>query len=217
MDITHFAFAFYVFLLVGVLIWFYARVTRSGKKKDGSAQEKEQHLFKLYQNIEDMLGGFEEYAEEAKAAIDERLKNVEALIAVAQTVAEARPLPMGVNSQLAEAVDTKPSITRKLAAEAAVRKVSKPKPEAAKKPTSKRASEPEEIKPVHADRLEAKSAQRGTKAAAEKSRQNVDELIPQYIAQGMSREQIARELGISTRAVSLMMEVKKIGIPGGQN
>ena len=67
MDITHYSFAFFVFVLACLLIWFYRRVSRGGKKNDQGSYEREQRLFRLYQNVEDMLNSFEEYAEAAKA------------------------------------------------------------------------------------------------------------------------------------------------------
>lgn len=224
MDITHFVFAFYVFLLVCVTIWFYARVTRS-KKKDGGAQEKEQHLFKLYQNVEDMLSGFEEYAEEAKVAIDERLKQAEALIADARVAVEgkfvsaaAKRQPVAESGVEPEAAGIKPDPESKPMPKIPVRKEDKPKPEAVvKKAANKRAAEPEESKPMQEGKMETVQPQSKGKAAEGKSRQNVDELIPQYIAQGMSKEEVARALGISTREVSLILEVKKISIPDRQN
>ena len=216
MDITHFVFAFYVFLLVGVLIWFYARVTRGGKKKDSGAQEKEQHLFKLYQNVEDMLGGFEEYAEEARTAIDERLKQAEALIAQARSAADGKAVPMAAMTVPEGAADTKP-VQETRVPEVPARKESKQRPEAAaKKAVGKRAAEPAENKPEQEDRAEIKPPQRTAKSAV-KARQNVDELIPQYIAEGLSKEEIARTLGISTREVLLIMQVKKIGMKDGQD
>lgn len=211
MDITHFAFAFFVFLLALVLIWFYARVTRGSRKKEGGAQEKEQHLFKLYQNIEDMLGGFEEYAEEAKTAIDERLKQAEALIAAAREIsAAAKSQSAAADAILKAAAVPEPEKAPEPQAER------KPEPKApAKKPALKRASEPAE--PQQASREEASPPQKAAKAAAAKARPNKNEEIAQYAAQGMSKEEIARTLGISTREVSLIMQVKKIGNPDGQN
>ncbi len=224
MDITHFVFAFYVFLLVCVTIWFYARVTRGSKKKDGGAQEKEQHLFKLYQNIEDMLGGFEEYAEEAKAAIDERLKQAETLIAQAQAIAKSAKVSETEKPSFLQdspergTVDIRPEPERQSVPETPVVKEGTPKPKTAEKKQAagRRAAEPQETKPVQEERSEVKPPQKAGRSV-EKTRQNVDELIPQYVAQGMRKQEIARALGISTREVSLIMEVKKIGVPDNRS
>ena len=77
-------------MICGV-IWFYSRIMRADKKRDKSSYEKEQRLFKMYQNIEDMLGGFEEYAEEAKAGLDERLKQAETLLGNLENAAGNKP------------------------------------------------------------------------------------------------------------------------------
>ena len=92
----------------------------------------------------------------------------------------------------------------------------KPEPKApAKKPALKRAPEPAE--PQQESREEASPPQKAAKGAAAKARPNKNEEIAQYAAQGMSKEEIARTLGISTREVSLIMQVKKIGNPDSQN
>ena len=171
MDLSIYIFAFYVFLLVCGAIWFFSRMTGTGKKKDKSSFEKEQRLFKLYQNVEDMLSSFEEYAEEARVDIDERLKEAEALIKGTKGSAEPKPM-------------------RKSTAES----------------TSKTAP--------------AKSA--GGQKTRESNqdtpdRQKLEEMIPKYLEKGMNSEEIARALGISSREVSLMMEIKNIKIPGDKN
>jgi hypothetical protein len=83
MDITYYAFATYVFLLICTGLWIFGRGSRSGKKnnKDNkSAYEKEQRLFTLYQNVEDMLGSFEEFAVETKKETEETLKKAARLL-----------------------------------------------------------------------------------------------------------------------------------------
>ena len=169
MNLTHFAFAFYVFLLICAAIWFFGRMTGIKKKKDKGSFEKEQRLFKLYQNVEDMLVSFEEYAEEAKAGMDECLKQAQALIESTQNAAKPK---------------------------AASRRASTPKPVSEKTPEVKN------------PRSSSKSAQAKPKAA---------ELIPEYLNKGMNKEEIAKALGISSREVSLIMEIKNIKIPGDKN
>ena len=162
MNITHYIFAFYVFILVCAVIWLYGRVTHAEKKNDKSSYEKEQRLFKMYQNIEDMLSSFEEYTEEAKAEIDERLKQAEALIGKMES---------------AESTGNAPARTRKTVSSAAVAEKKK------------------------------------TKSASEK-RQN--RVITQYIDKGMDKEEIAKALGISSREVALVMEIKKMNNSEGK-
>jgi len=73
MDYTYYVFAFFVFILVCLAIWFSSRVGRK-RKNEKDEYAKEQRLFKLYQNVEDMMNGFEEYVEEAKAELDEKIE-----------------------------------------------------------------------------------------------------------------------------------------------
>jgi len=89
MDITHYAFATYIFLLVIAGAWFLAKVFRAGKNKDGkSSYEKEQRLFTMYQNLEDMLAGFEEQAEETRKSTEEALKKSEQALRQASEMVE---------------------------------------------------------------------------------------------------------------------------------
>ncbi|MGE5495276.1 MAG: DUF6115 domain-containing protein [Burkholderiales bacterium] len=91
MDITYYTFAFFVFILLVILAWFYGRVTR--KKTDMGSQEKEQRLYRLYQNIEDMMSGFEEYAESAKKEISEGVEKLQSLLDEAKKAMQAVPQP----------------------------------------------------------------------------------------------------------------------------
>jgi len=91
MDITHYAFAFYVFILLCGILWLAARLLRGGKKKDAGSFEKEQRLFALYQNIEDMLAGFEEYVEEARQQADGQAEKMRAMLDETRRLAGAAP------------------------------------------------------------------------------------------------------------------------------
>lgn len=75
MDITHYTFAFFVFVLVCITIWFYSRLERK-KKSESNEYQKEQRIYKLYQNVEDMMTGFEEYVEEVKAELDSKISEI---------------------------------------------------------------------------------------------------------------------------------------------
>ena len=192
MDITYYMFASYVFLLVLGTIWFYGRIMRRSKTKNGG-EEKERQLFRLYQNIEDMLGGFEEYAEEAKAGIDERLKQAETLI---ERMHAAQP---GI-----EQVGT--PVERKVQAAAKSDHADRPEKGAAQPE-----AEPARVdKPADESPEKPKKPRKSSRRASGKP--NPEELIAKYIAQGMDKAEIARALGKSQREVSLIMEVKKINI-----
>jgi hypothetical protein len=150
MDITYYTFALFVFVLLCILIWFYGRVTR--KKADTGSAEKEQRLYRLYQNIEDMMSSFEEYAEEAKKEIGEGLEKLKTALSETQS-APVQPVRQPEHPARAE--------------------------KAVKKPQ-------EEIKLKNEER------------------------ILQLMQRGMSKSEIARELGLSIREVSLIVDIKKI-------
>jgi hypothetical protein len=154
MDITYYTFAFFVFILLSVLIWFYGRVTR--KKADPGSAEKEQRLFRLYQNIEDMMGSFEEYAESAKKEIDEGLEKLKAIAGETKSVT-VQPLPF-----------KQPELV--------------PRPEK-------------------------------TAALPDESRLRTEDRISLLMQRGLSKGEIAKELGLSIREVSLIMDIKKITFP----
>jgi hypothetical protein len=153
MDITYYTFALFVFVLLCILIWFYGRVTR--KKEDSGSYEKEQRLYRLYQNIEDMLGSFEEYAEEAKREIGAGLEKLKV------SVGEATNAPAQPEKQ----------------------------PEYAPKQRT-------EARPQ--DEIKLKNEER----------------ISQLMRRGLSKSEIAKELGLSIREVSLIVDIKKITSPG---
>lgn len=75
MDITHYSFAFFIFILVCAAIWFYSRIVNK-KNKETSEYNKEQRIYKLYQNVEDMMTGFEEYVEEVKTELDQKTSEI---------------------------------------------------------------------------------------------------------------------------------------------
>ncbi len=161
MDITHYSFAFFVFVLLCALILINARVSRGKRKDDTGSFEKEQRLFRLYQNIEDMMAGFEEYAEEAKSEIARGLEQLNAHALVSE------PGSAIVNAASDEII----------------------------------APEPE------------KTAKSKTSAKKEALEMKPEDRIPLLVKKGMSKSEIAKELGLSIREVTLIMDIKKITFP----
>ncbi len=189
MDITYYAFATYIFFLVCGGIWFFSKVARSAKGKgDKSAYEKEQRLFTLYQNVEDMMTGFEEYAEQAKQDTDAALgkvvqmleeirqlsKEMKGMKAAAETVAQGTP-PRGVrwNEPQDEPVTLQPEM-----------------PE----PVQRAAS-----RTVHGD--DARTDEKAVPPL------KTNEKIKLLNAQGFSATEIAKTLGISIREVTLVLDM----------
>lgn len=177
MDITYYSFAFFVFVLLCILVWFYGRVTR--KKADPGSQEKEQRLFRLYQNIEDMMAGFEEYAESAKKEISEGLGKLNAALG------ETKSAPVQPVKQ----------------------------PEYVK--PAEYSSPPGYVKPTEYARPSeyVNTPEQPAARQQDESKLKTEERISLLIQRGLNKGEIAKELGLSIREVSLIMDIKKIAAP----
>ena len=212
MNAMHYIFASYVFLLICGVIWFYSRTVGQAKAKDKKGYEKEQRLFSLYQDIEDMLKGFELYVEEAKAEIESRLNQApEPWAAVAQEAMIQGPIGDAEKA----AVPDEPEKKRKTPA--------KPEGKAKEKPpkTPKEAPAPDdgEAPPQEAGGEEpaenageaaARPKKRTPRQPAKRNSRPAEEMVSEYAAKGMDQHEIAKELGISSREVALILEIKKM-------
>lgn len=99
MDLSYYVFATYVFVLVCACLWLFGRV--AGRKKggrDAAGYEKEQKLFALYQNVEDMLAGFEEYVQETQAEADRNVGEMRRMLEEAKSLT-AQLKAMGAAAQ----------------------------------------------------------------------------------------------------------------------
>ncbi|MGI5918321.1 MAG: hypothetical protein ACOX8N_01485 [Christensenellales bacterium] len=192
MDITHYAFATYIFLLAMAGAWFLAKVFRAGKNKDSkTSYEKEQRLFTMYQNLEDMLAGFEELAEETRKSTEEALKKSEqALRQASEMVEEARRLSRQLETAETAAQPEEPR---------GVLWSEQPRvPE----------SEPEQQKPEQVWEAPApKPAQKAEDSGQVSSPLKINEKIRLLSAQGLAPVEIAKTLGISVREVTLVLEL----------
>lgn len=116
MDYTHYMFAFFVFLLVCGCIWLFGRVVRRDKKQDTGTYEKEQRLFKLFQNVEDMMSGFEEYVEETKKEMDSRIARMERISAQAESAVDRKTAASSATNQKPAAASKQTAAARQSAA-----------------------------------------------------------------------------------------------------
>ena len=93
MDYQSYIFAIFIFIMICLLMSYYMKLKRSKKDGDNAVTDKEKKLFRLYQNIEDMLNGLEEYIEEVKADIakekEESAKTEEKIDAIYQKIVDA--------------------------------------------------------------------------------------------------------------------------------
>lgn len=181
MDITHYAFAAYVFLLVCGGIWFFGKVFNSGKKNgnDKTAYEKEQHLFTLYQNVEDMLNSFEEYAEQTKKETEQTLKRAEDMLE------EVRRLSERLDGQQPGAGQTG-------------LKAAPPQP-------AQREAQPWETEQAAAVQRKTLPPDEMDTSAGPPLKTN--DKIRLLDAQGLGATDIAKTLGISVREVTLVLEM----------
>ena len=203
MDITYYAFATYIFLLLIGGIWFFAKVFRGGKAKgDKSSYEKEQRLFTMYQNLEDMLAGFEELAEETQKGSEEALKkSEEALKRASEMVEEVRRLSQEIKAAK-EPAPAKPTEPRGVTWNAAT-EIPEPEPVW---------DEPEQI-PERASTWEARPASKPAAETEDKAQSGsplkLNEKIRLLSAQGLMPMEIAKTLGVSVREVTLALELDR--------
>ena len=156
MDYTYYLFALFVFLLVCAAIWFFSKIYKGAKKEETNDYAKEQRLYKLYQNVEDMMTSFEEYVEQSKAELDQKLSQIESML---------------------------------------------------EKPGSE---QQQEAKNTNAVTKSADHSGQKASAAVQKSKQNTEKEIAQMVADGMDINDIAKSYGISSKQVSLIMEINKL-------
>lgn len=68
-NFTHYVFAFFIFMLVLVIIYISKKVEGKNSGDSNAFYEKEKRLFKLYQNLEDIITSSEEYMEETRSEV----------------------------------------------------------------------------------------------------------------------------------------------------
>ncbi len=187
MDLSAYLFATYVFMLLTVTIWLLGRVLKKSRKagEDKADFDKEQKLFTLYQNVEDMLASFEEYVEETQSEADKNLSDMREMLGEVKRLAGA----LAAGSMPAEIKEPAAAVCEKHEEPAAERTESLhlvvPVP----------ISMPDETKrPVPV----LKMSKTGSK-------------VIELRANGMDQSQIAKHLGISLREVSLAMKIAGAG------
>ncbi len=157
MDLSYYAFAIFVFLLLCALILVYTKATRQVKKNDASS-EKEKRLFSLYQNLDEMMSSIESYVESARSEITLDKEKVAAMLKKAEQLYRQT----GDASQAAKAPDPP-----------------------------------------------AKAAAQGPAPAPHDERTSRHDRVAALRKQGLTSEQIAKELEISYGEVELILGVTK--------
>ena len=226
MDYTYFVFATYVFLLVCACIWLFSKLIRANKnskkaQENKPGNEREQKLFMLYQNIEDMLNSFEEYVEETKS---ETAKSAEQ---VAEMLEETKKLA----AEIKEMQHKQSDCSLKTTAEKPVATVKNAAvyPAAVYKNTAQLAKD--DLSVTHNDIQDELFAQTDEhldlhknhvtsitepidilpRQMPERKNLRTNDRVALLMDRGLDKNEIARQLGISIREVTLAMKVRKAG------
>ena len=202
MGIEFYAFATYVFALVCIGMWLFFRLyKKTGKKakeKEKSSYDKEQRLFTLYQNIEDLLASFEEYVEESKSEAQTAKAEIQKLLEEAKQIsseekaASSEPLDMKP-APLLQSVPHASSSVR--AAYQAVKKAENEKTEPV-------------LEIIHPPKREYTMPQ--SDKPAEWSIMKTADKVAVLFKKGLSKNEIAQQLAISVREVTLAMKVRNV-------
>lgn len=184
MDLSAYLFVTYVFILLCVTIWLLGRVLRKSKRAretEKTGFEKEQKLFTLYQNVEDMLASFEEYVEETQSESDktiaemqkilEEVKRLAGCLRTASTAGETAE-PVAVAVQIHEEPVVQWTESLHLVAPMPLKISDEPRKPASTPKLSKTGSKVLELR-----------------------------------ANGLEQSEIAKQLGISVREVTLAMKI----------
>lgn len=213
MGITEYAFITYIFILLCVGMWLFGKFIRPVNKKNSvknnADYEKEQKLFNLYQNIEDMLAGFEEFAEESREEINKNKTEIAGMIEQVKSIFEANKTSGEKNETppKPEVLDTLKTVSKAKALYKSVADVAAP---------------PNDIKGAGADRenvketfaqiqeKEMRSLDANGLTSLERVQLKIPDKVAELCAEGLNSNDIAQRLGISIREVALAMKIRNV-------
>lgn len=213
MGITEYAFITYIFILICVGMWLFGKFIRPVNKKNSvknnADYEKEQKLFNLYQNIEDMLAGFEEFAEESREEINKNKTEIAGMIEQVKNIFEANKISGEKNETppKPEVLDTLKTVSKAKALYKSVADVAAP---------------PNDIKDIGSDRenvketfaqvqeKEMRSLDANGLTSLERVQLKIPDKVAELCAEGLNSNDIAQRLGISIREVALAMKIRNV-------
>ncbi len=213
MGITEYAFITYIFILLCVGMWLFGKFIRPVNKKNSvknnADYEKEQKLFNLYQNIEDMLAGFEEFAEESREEINKNKTEIAGMIEQVKNIFEANKISGEKNETppKPEVLDTLKTVSKAKALYKSVADVAAP---------------PNDIKDIGSDRenvketfaqvqeKEMRSLDANGLTSLERVQLKIPDKVAELCAEGLNSNDIAQRLGISIREVALAMKIRNV-------
>lgn len=218
MGITEYAFATYVFILLFIGMWLFGKLIRPAHKKSSKKQsgeyEKEQKLFNLYQNIEDMLAGFEEFTEETRAELEKTKSEITEMLEKAKRICEAAQITGETkNNDIQEtAVFHAPVITPASAAARAVYKAVANIRTQAEDIYETPEKQPEILKAAEDDAETGNTTVAAVNGLSplERVQLKIPDKVADMSAKGLDMNDIAQQLGISVREVALAMKIRKV-------
>lgn len=226
MGVMEYAFATYVFLLLCTAIWLVSRLIRprKQKKEQSGHYEKEQRLFNLYQNIEDLLAGFEEYVEEARAENEQMTLKTTTMLEEAKRLCEEIKT-LQSHAALEPVNDDKPS-DQVISASAVPRASTVVKAAYMAAAAIKAPDTPQDTPDAHQEQPDTATAAvsavpdmdvqtdishmpQSIKPIVQKLHMRLPDKVAELRSRGLDPGQIAQQLGISVREVSLAMKIRK--------
>ncbi len=84
MDFSYYVFAFFIFVLAAIIVILTKKIKGADSKDNKVIYEKEKKLFKLYQNLEEMILVAEEFIEEAHKEIAADKSNIHSMLEKAE-------------------------------------------------------------------------------------------------------------------------------------
>lgn len=195
-TVSHYLFALFVFVLIcGAIVLFRRSGGRATGGDAGALQEKEKRLFRLYQNLEDMITGAEEYIEETRRDIDtDRDKMARMLDKMERVYDELDQMRSHVEAPTRYVQDVPREVRREIRRETP-RDINREIPREVPREVPQSAPEPREIREAITPQPERKM--------------NKFELVRYLHDEGYSTEQISKEIGISRSEVALIIGINR--------
>ncbi len=201
MDYTVYLYTIFVFLLVLVVIWLVARVVRFRKKSAAPTANEKEGLFKLYQSLEEMMNSLEEYVEKAREDMAKDKAETATMLGKMEQLYREMKEPLQAPAPTAEAREPVLAGVSRTRETAAVIKTA-PQPREYSKPTAAAPA----MEPVLRSALSAVPAAEPMMAEGALKKNKIVRFMRD---EGLSDEQIAKELGISRGEVALILGMKE--------
>lgn len=220
MDPSIYVYTVFVFILVLVVIWLVARVVRFKKKSTAPSTNEKESLFKLYQSMEDMMNSLEEYVEKAREDMAKDKQEAAAMLDKMENLhreMKERLQTPAIQAETREPVLAAVPRIRETAVKPAqqsreyTRPAIQPAPEPAVKTTQqlKEYAKPAPVQTEPAMRSVLSAIPGATDPFVPEGALKKNKIVRFMRDEGLSDEQIAKELGISRGEVALILGMKE--------